>query len=68
MDVVVDTTGAGDYFAGCAIFALVNGYPLEAAAHVSSLLAGHIITKVGVVPSDDVIEEAKNYLSQFQPK
>lgn len=62
----MDTTGAGDYFTGGAIFALVNGYPLEAAAHVSSLLAGHIITKVGVDPEDEVIKEAKNYLSKFQ--
>lgn len=68
MNVVVDTTGAGDYFAGCAIFALINGYPLEAAAHVSSLLAGHIITKVGVDPADEVIKAAKNYLSKFQPQ
>lgn len=66
VDKVVDTTGAGDYFAAGAIFALVNGYGLKDAAYLGNLLAGDIISRVGVTLSEEAISEAKQYISKLQ--
>lgn len=58
MEKVVDTTGAGDYFAAGLLFALLNGYGFEKATALSQMLSGDIISKVGVRLSDDVIKKA----------
>lgn len=62
---VIDTTGAGDYFAAGAMFALMNGYDIKAAAYLSNLLAGDIISRVGVTLSKEAINEAKEYISKL---
>ncbi|NDV57607.1 adenosine kinase [Bacteroides sp. 519] len=44
---VVDTTGAGDYFAAGFLYGLTSGYSLEKCAKIGSILSGNIIQVVG---------------------
>ena len=44
---VVDTTGAGDYFAAGFLYGLTCGYPLEKCARIASFLSSKIIQVVG---------------------
>ncbi len=46
---VVDTTGAGDYFAAGFLYGLTCGYSLEKCAKIGSILAGYIIQTIGAV-------------------
>lgn len=55
---VVDTTGAGDSFAGAVMWGLMNGKSLSEAASVGLRVAAHIIGQVGARPMgrlEDVI-------------
>lgn len=51
---VVDTTAAGDFFAGGFLYALVNGRRLEECLRTGALLSEHIIQVVGTQLSDTV--------------
>lgn len=44
---VVDTTGAGDFYAAGFLYGLTCGYSLEKCAQISSILAGYVIQVVG---------------------
>lgn len=44
---VVDTTGAGDYYAAGFLYGLTSGYSLEKCAQISSILAEAVIQTVG---------------------
>ena len=44
---VVDTTGAGDIYAGGFIHGLINNYSLKKCGEIASICAGHIITQLG---------------------
>ena len=44
---VVDTTGAGDFFAAGFMYGLICGYSLEKCAALSNILAGQVIQIVG---------------------
>ncbi len=44
---VVDTTGAGDFYAGGVLFALSKGQSVEEAGHVGARLAGKVVEKFG---------------------
>ena len=44
---VIDTTGAGDIYAGGFIHGLINNYPLKRCGEIGSICAGHIITQLG---------------------
>jgi len=44
---VIDTTGAGDLYAGGFIHGLINHYSLKRCGEIGSLCAGHIITQLG---------------------
>ncbi|MEG1685369.1 MAG: adenosine kinase, partial [Bacteroides sp.] len=44
---VIDTTGAGDYFAAGFLYGLTCGYSLEKCAAIGSLLSGNVIQVVG---------------------
>ena len=50
---VVDTTAAGDFFAGGFLYAHAEGRPLEECLKAGSLLAGHVIQVVGTQVTDD---------------
>ena len=44
---VVDTTGAGDFYAAGFLYGLTCGYSVEKCAQISSILAGYVIQTVG---------------------
>ncbi len=48
---VIDTTGAGDIFAGGFLHGLINNYPLKTCGNFGSICASHIITQLGSRPT-----------------
>ncbi|ABM71778.1 Possible carbohydrate kinase [Prochlorococcus marinus str. MIT 9515] len=44
---IIDTTGAGDLYAGGFIHGLINNYPTKKCGELGSICAGHIITQLG---------------------
>lgn len=55
----VDTTGAGDMFAGGFLYGLVKGYSIELAGKIAVTLAGDTILHMGVRLSKDIIERVR---------
>jgi len=53
---VIDTTGAGDIYAGGFIHGLINNYPLKKCGELGSICAGHIITQLGSRSNMDLKE------------
>ena len=47
---IIDTTGAGDIYAGGFINGLINGFSLKDCGKFGSICSGHIITKIGSRP------------------
>ncbi|MCA2958860.1 MAG: adenosine kinase [Silvanigrellales bacterium] len=60
---VVDTTGAGDMFAGGFLYGLTHGCTLETCGRLATLLAADTITHMGVRLSKDIPLRAKALLS-----
>lgn len=56
---VVDTTGAGDYFAAGFLYGLTCGYSLEKCAKIGSILSGNVIQVVGTTISGERWNEIK---------
>ena len=56
---VIDTTGAGDIYAGGFIHGLINNYPLKRCGEIGSICAGHIITELGSRANIDLKELIK---------
>ena len=44
---VIDTTGAGDIFAGGFIHGLINNFSINNCGNIGSICAGHIVTQIG---------------------
>ena len=44
---IIDTTGAGDLYAGGFIHGLIKNYSLKKCGKIGSICAGHIITQLG---------------------
>jgi sugar/nucleoside kinase (ribokinase family) len=44
---VVDTTGAGDLYAGGFLFGLTSDYPLERCGRIAAICAAEIISHIG---------------------
>ena len=53
---IIDTTGAGDIYAGGFIHGLLNNYPLKRCGEIGSICAGHIITQLGSRSNIDLKE------------
>lgn len=53
---VVDTTGAGDSFAGTILWALASGRPLEEAARLALRVAAEVISEIGARPSRNLAQ------------
>ncbi len=47
---VVDTTGAGDAYAGGFLYGMTRGFDLKRCGHLGSLAAGEVISHVGARP------------------
>jgi sugar/nucleoside kinase (ribokinase family) len=56
---VIDTTGAGDIYAGGFIHGLINNYSLKKCGEIGSICAGHIITQLGSRSNIDLNELIK---------
>ncbi|MFV0547011.1 MAG: adenosine kinase [Bacteroides sp.] len=56
---VVDTTGAGDYFAAGFLYGLTCGYSLERCAKIGALLSGHVIQVIGTTMPKERWDEIK---------
>ncbi len=56
---VVDTTGAGDYFAAGFMYGLTRGYTLKQCARIGALLAGNVIQVIGTTVSAGQWNEIK---------
>ncbi len=57
---IIDTTGAGDIYAGGFIHGLINEYPIKKCGDIGSLCASHIITQLGSrskIDLQDLIEK-----------
>lgn len=56
---VVDTTGAGDYYAAGFLYGLAGGLPLEKCAEIGSIVSGNVIKVVGAHMPDTLWNEIK---------
>jgi len=56
---VIDTTGAGDIYAGGFIHGLINNYSLKKCGEIGSICAGQIITQLGSRSNIDLRELVK---------
>jgi sugar/nucleoside kinase (ribokinase family) len=59
---VVDTTGAGDMFAGGFLFGLVRGLSIEMCGRIGALLASDNIAYLGVRLSSDISRRVKDLM------
>lgn len=53
---VVDTTGAGDAYAGGFLHGYCSGMPLRTCAQLGSIAAGEVISRLGARPSTALVE------------
>ena len=51
---IIDTTGAGDIYAGGFIHGLIKGYSLKKCGEIGSIFAGEIISQLGARPNFDL--------------
>ena len=56
---IIDTTGAGDIYAGGFIHGLINNYSLKKCGEIGSICAGQIITQLGSRSDIDLKELIK---------
>ena len=56
---VVDTTGAGDYYAAGFLYGLTCGYSLDKCAKIGSILSGNVIQVIGTTLSKKCWDEIK---------
>ena len=60
---VIDTTGAGDIYAGGFIHGLINNLPLKICGDIGSCFAGHIITQLGSRSDINLNNLIKEYIN-----
>ncbi len=58
---VVDTTGAGDAYAGGFLHGYCSGMPLRACAELGSIAAGEVISRLGARPSSALIDLVRQH-------
>ncbi len=64
---VVDSTGAGDAFAGGFLYGLAQGFSLPAAGKLAALSAAEIIRIWGGRPEKSLAADLKSYLDSVRP-
>jgi len=62
----VDTTGAGDAFAGALAYCLSAGKTIDKAIEFANITAGLSVTKLGAMPSFPSYEDVLRYLNEKQ--
>ncbi|MEG0647380.1 MAG: PfkB family carbohydrate kinase, partial [Bacteroides sp.] len=62
---VLDTTGAGDYFAAGFLYGLTCGYSLEKCAKIGSILSGNVIQVIGTTMPAERWDEIKLNISEI---
>ncbi len=65
---VIDTTGAGDYFAAGFLYGLTCGYSLDKCAKIGSTLAGFIVQTIGASISKEKWDEIKLNINKILSK
>ena len=65
---VVDTTGAGDYYAAGFLYGYIHGYDLKVCGDLGALLSGHIIQVIGANLPSDKWESVKLNLPKITAK
>lgn len=60
---VVDTTGAGDLYAGGFLYGYSKGYDLETCGRIAAICAAEIISHIGARPEADLKALVKQHLS-----
>lgn len=68
VDKVIDTTGAGDYYAAGFLYGLRAGYALDVCAQIGSILASAIIQTVGASLSKEKWDEIKLNIQSLLPE
>lgn len=53
--VAIDTTGAGDAYAGGLLYGMVQGWPTRQSASLASAVAAHTVAQIGAVVKDSSI-------------
>jgi len=62
----IDTTGAGDMFAGGLLYGITNGYTVEQAGHLGSYAASKIVSQYGARLKSSASEIKKEVFSLLQ--
>ena len=57
----VDTTGAGDAYAGGILFGLINNMPMKEASKLASALGAKVVSQIGARLEKEEINEIQNY-------
>ena len=63
----IDTTGAGDIFAGGFIHGLINNLSLDSCGQLGSICAGHIVTQIGSRSTINLKELISKNINQVFP-
>ena len=63
VDRVLDTTGAGDYFAGGFLYALSAGGSLRECAHAGTVFAGNVIQHIGTTLPDSTWQSIRESIA-----
>lgn len=61
----VDTTGAGDMFAGALFYGLLNGLTLEESGHLASKASSEIVSQLGARLNKDLVSLKENLLQEL---
>lgn len=62
----VDSTGAGDLYAGGFLYAISQGFDLRRAAEIATIAAGRVCEIIGTKLSDDTWEEIRRICALYQ--
>jgi len=62
---VLDTTGAGDYYAAGFLYGLTGGYSLEKCAKIGSILSGNVIQVIGTHMPESLWNEIKLNINEL---
>lgn len=62
---LLDTTGAGDYFAAGFLYGLTCGYPLEVSGEIGALLSGNVIQTIGTTMTPCCWDGMKGHIDKI---